>query len=296
MDKHITIMDGGMGRELERIGAPFRRPEWSALALMEAPEYVSQAHDSYINAGAEIIITNSYAVVPFHIGQDRFDKDGRHLINLSGKLARQCADKADRKILVAGSIPPAFGSYRADLYIEDQADDIYTPLIEEQNAYIDFWLAETISTTLEIKKIASLLEKNNKPLWVAYTVRDRQGSDMPPQLRSGETIEEAVQTSLSVNAETILFNCSQPEEMEPVLEIINKMNTNIPYGVYANAFGPITRDQNASSDDVIIRDDAGPEAYLKFAQKWKNQGATIIGGCCGIGPEHIKELAKLNNT
>ncbi len=67
--KKLTILDGGMGRELKRIGAPFSQPQWSAQALIESPEYVYQAHQSFINAGAEIIIANSYACVPFHLGE-----------------------------------------------------------------------------------------------------------------------------------------------------------------------------------------------------------------------------------
>ena len=68
----MMLLDGGMGRELNRMGAPFRQPEWSALALLEGPDFVRRAHLAFINAGAEIITTNSYAVVPFHIGDDRF--------------------------------------------------------------------------------------------------------------------------------------------------------------------------------------------------------------------------------
>ena len=61
----LRLLDGGMGRELMRIGAPFRQPEWSALALIEAPEFVLKAHQAFIEAGARIITTNSYALVPF---------------------------------------------------------------------------------------------------------------------------------------------------------------------------------------------------------------------------------------
>ena len=88
MDK-VTVLDGGMGRELKRMGAPFRQPEWSALALMEAPETVVAAHRAFIEAGAEVITTNSYAVVPFHIGEERFAEDGRGLAALSGTLTRR---------------------------------------------------------------------------------------------------------------------------------------------------------------------------------------------------------------
>ncbi len=64
----LTLLDGGTGRELARIGAPFRQPEWSALALIEAPAFVTQVHQRYVDAGADVITTNSYAIVPFHTG------------------------------------------------------------------------------------------------------------------------------------------------------------------------------------------------------------------------------------
>lgn len=64
----IVVLDGGMGRQLERSGAPFRQPEWSAWALMEAPHTVLEAHRAFIASGADVISSNSYALVPFHIG------------------------------------------------------------------------------------------------------------------------------------------------------------------------------------------------------------------------------------
>ena len=72
----ITILDGGTGRELMRMGAPFRQPEWSALALMEGPQFVTRVHQAFIEAGADAITTNSYAIVPFHIGAERFQQRG----------------------------------------------------------------------------------------------------------------------------------------------------------------------------------------------------------------------------
>ena len=94
-EKSKTILlDGGMGRQLARMGAPFRQPEWSALALMEAPATVAEAHGQFIAAGAEVITTNSYALVPFHIGEERFAKDGARLVDLCGRLAR-----ASRRLL-----------------------------------------------------------------------------------------------------------------------------------------------------------------------------------------------------
>ena len=91
--KDILILDGGMGRELARRGAPFRQPEWSALALTEAPEAVVQTHLDFIRAGSQVITANSYAVVPFHIG-NRFEHEAQTLADTAGKLAPRPPVKA----------------------------------------------------------------------------------------------------------------------------------------------------------------------------------------------------------
>jgi homocysteine S-methyltransferase len=295
MDKKILILDGGMGRQLEQMGAPFRQPEWSALALMEAPEFVTKAHQQFVEAGAEILTTNSYALVPFHIGEEKFSSDGKKLIKLAAQLARNAADSAPHKVTVAGSLPPVFGSYRPDWFKADEAEAVYIPLISEQEDYVDVWIAETISSLIEAQTVMKCLEGSDKPVWMSFTITDRDGKDIPPQLRSGESVKEAATEAIRLGVSAILFNCSQPEEMGPALRIIQKMQLDIPYGVYANAFPPIKKDRNASGAVTKLRDDTTPERYLEIAQKWRDLGATIIGGCCGIGPEHIQALTKLND-
>ena len=111
-----VILDGGMGRELQRRGAPFRQPEWSALALSEAPQAVEAVHAAYIDSGANVITSNSYAVVPFHIGEARFAQEGQALAALAGELARRAVQASGKAVQVAGSLPPLFGSYRPDLF------------------------------------------------------------------------------------------------------------------------------------------------------------------------------------
>jgi S-methylmethionine-dependent homocysteine/selenocysteine methylase len=140
----IIILDGGMGRELERRGAPFRQPEWSALAIVEAFEIVKEVHKDFIKSGAGVITTNSYALVPFHIGEERFHNQGRTLAATAGQIARAAVDETHANIRVAGSIPPLFGSYRADLYQPARASEIATPLIEGLIPYVDLWLLEII--------------------------------------------------------------------------------------------------------------------------------------------------------
>ena len=101
----MIILDGGLGHQLRAVGAPFRQPEWSALALMEAPQFVREVHDQFIAAGADVITTNSYAVVPFHIGEDRFEAQAGELLALAAKLASDAADAVSHKVYVAASVP-----------------------------------------------------------------------------------------------------------------------------------------------------------------------------------------------
>ena len=112
----LTILDGGMGRELKRMGAPFSQPLWSAQALIEAPQCVTQAHQAFINAGAEIITVNSYACVPFHLGETLYQAQGAALAQQAAVIAKKAAQNTNQNVLVAGSLPPAFGSYRADFF------------------------------------------------------------------------------------------------------------------------------------------------------------------------------------
>lgn len=102
----MKILDGGFGRELARRGAPFRQPEWSALALTEAPDIIKEVHLDFIRAGAEVITTNNYAVVPFHIGQDRFDKEVKDLVQVAINQAKLAVTESGQKVLIAGCLPP----------------------------------------------------------------------------------------------------------------------------------------------------------------------------------------------
>jgi len=293
--KTPLILDGGMGRELNRIGAPFRQPEWSALALIEGPEYVRRAHDAFIAAGADAITTNSYAVVPFHIGEERFRKDGRMLADRAGRIAREAADAAPRKVTVAGSLPPLFGSYRPDLFIEKEAAGIAEVLIAGLTPHVDVWLAETQGSIAEAAALRKALDDDKRPFWVSFTLEDGKPAT-PPRLRSQEPVEAAVRAALGWNAEALLFNCSQPEVMAAALDVARSTlggNSGMTLGVYANAFPP--QDEKEAEANVglsDIRADLDPPRYLKFVQDWLSRGAGIVGGCCGIGPEHIAAIRK----
>lgn len=289
----ITLLDGGMGRELLRMGAPFRQPEWSALSLMEAPELVRQAHQTFAAAGSDILTTSNYAVVPFHIGEERFSGTGAELTDLAGRLAREAASGFGCS--VAGSIPPLFGSYRPELFIADQAPALLKIIIDALSPHVDLWLAETVSSITEARAVAAALCEDDRPLWVSFTLLDGEGAEEGiPRLRSGEKVSSAVDSAIAFGAAAILFNCSRPEVMSPAIETVlsklKRCDLHLPIGVYANGFPTLQKEVQANADLHEIRRDLDPAGYLGFVDTWCRLGATIIGGCCGIGPEHIAAL------
>lgn len=286
----MKILDGGVGRELARRGAPFRQPEWSALALWEAPEIVKDVHLDFIQSGAEVITTNNYAVVPFHIGQERFDAEVRQLVQVAVDQAKQAVQESGRDVKIAGCLPPLFGSYRADLFQEDHVRELALPIIETLAGQVDFWLAETQSSLKEVEMVHNLLPKDGKAYWVSFTLQDVLQQDRA-YLRSGENLAQAVEVIRRIGAEAVLFNCCQPEVILQAIQEIKQLAPELTIGAYANAFPP--QDESATANDGLdeVRQDLDPTAYLSFAKQWQDAGASLIGGCCGITPTHIAELS-----
>lgn len=286
----ITLLDGGTGRELLRMGAPFRQPEWSALALMEAPLFVRRVHEAFIDAGADVIVTNSYAIVPFHIGAERFENDGFRLAALAGRLAREAADAGDGQVLTAGSLPPICGSYRAEWFDPVFARPILATLVEGLQPFVDHWQAETMSSIEEAELVREVIGRDAKPLWLSFTLRDDdEARFLEPQLRSGQLVADAVAAAMRLDAQAILFNCSQPEVMGAAVSIAAD-SASPRIGVYANAFAVLHKPAQANSELREIRSDLAPEGYLAWVNDWIDRGADIVGGCCGIGPEHIRAI------
>ncbi|OBZ94657.1 homocysteine methyltransferase [Pararhizobium polonicum] len=293
----IRILDGGMSRELLRLGAQLRQPEWSALALIDTPDIVLQVHREFIEAGADVVTTNSYALVPFHIGEERFSSQGPALIDLSGRLAREAADaQTDRKVLVAGSLPPIFGSYEPQLFDPTRVQEYLAVLVKGLVPHVDVWLGETLSLIAEGEAVRTATAGTGKPLWVSFTLADdpELGAGDEPKLRSGETVADAAAWAAGAGLRALLFNCSRPEVMAAAVatasSVFQDRGANIEIGVYANAFEGET-EGGANETLHATREDLTGDSYSRFACDWVAAGATLVGGCCGIGAEHIHRLA-----
>lgn len=293
----MTIIDGGMGKHLERSGAPFRQPEWSALALIEDPAAVTAAHDDFVAVGAEVIIANTYAVVPFHLGEERFVARGAELAELAGRLAREAANATDREVEVAGSLPPLFGSYEPEHFRPSDAPAAWDVLVAAQAPHVDLWIGETVSSIAEAEAIVAAVRRGAGPdrLWMSFTVPDDPpGAEV--RLRSGESVADAV-AAVGDDVEAVLFNCSPPEAIGVALghlhEALGANPRGIRTGAYANAFVP--KLEGYAANEVLLdrRDELTPERYQAIAAEWVAAGATIVGGCCQMFPEHIEALAAL---
>ena len=291
----MIILDGGLGRQLKAMGAPFRQPEWSALALMEGPDFVRIAHNQFIAAGADIITTNSYAIVPFHIGEDAFWSLAGELLDLAGQLARSAADAAPRPIQVAGGVPPMFGSYQPDKFFVRDAADMMGLFRQNLIPYVDFFMAETHSSIAEAQCFLDVFADCGKPMWLSLTIEDANPVAGQPMLRSGELLSDLLLSFGDNVPAAVLFNCSQPEVMDDAVRMVVAQfanQANPPQvGVLANAFSSMKEGYEGANESLHdLRVDITPQAYADFADQWAASGAGIIGGCCGISPEHLKVL------
>ena len=165
--------------------------------------------------------------------------------------------------------------------------------------YVDFWLAETLSLVAEARAAYEATKESGKAFWVAFTPDDSSASDSEKvALRSGETLEEAMTWAVQNGAEALLFNCARPEYMAYAIDAANSVSSKPtgsarpPLGVYANAFEPRSNGYAANADVAPTDDKLNVKVYSDFAAEWVAKGADIVGGCCGIGHEHVRELAR----
>jgi homocysteine S-methyltransferase len=256
---------------------------------MEAPELVGQVHSEFAAAGAQVLTTDSYALVPFHIGEERFFEHGEKLAADAGRLARNAAD-ATEQVVVAGSLPPLFGSYEPDKFQANLAPAYIDILVRGLSTYVDVWLGETLSLIAEAEVVVTATKKGNKPVWIAFTLNE--SDDGPPSLRSGELVQDAARWALQSGVKALLFNCCRPEVIDAAVRATKEIvGESVRIGAYANSFEPKPKMHQANKVVSGIREDLTPAQYGEYATRWIESGASIVGGCCGIGCEHIRQLA-----
>jgi len=279
-----------MGNELLARRSDLVSGLWSAQYLIDAPQLVKEIHLEYINAGADLITTNTYSTIPSYLSKKNVENRMPELIGLAGKLAREAADDSEKEIIVAGSLPPLEESYRPDLVIDaEEAIPIYEVLIKELTPFVDIFICETMSSIKEMQHVMEALNNldNKKPVWISWTLKE----DKKNRLRSGESIEEAFNASATVKPEAYLFNCTDPYAISEGIKVLKQL-TQKPIGGYPNVFN-VPDGWTLDNDIQVSVRDLSIEKFLEFAEEWRKLGASIIGGCCGIGPRFIKAISDI---
>ncbi len=284
----ITLLDGGMGQELlARTGAT-PTGLWATQVMMDHPEAVSSIHADYFAAGADIATTNTYAVLRDRLAVGGVEDQFEALHAQAMALANQ-ARSAHGSGKVAGSLGPLGWSYKAEFAPpSDIAAPLYAEIVALQDDHVDLFILETMCGVDQARGGLMGAAATDKPVWLAMSVDDEDGT----LLRSGEPLAEVLPLAADLGAAAVLLNCSRPEAVTQGLAVLQ--DGDLPFGAYANGFTSISdsfKEVHATTDRLEVRRDLGPEEYADFADAWADLGATIIGGCCEVGPAHIAELA-----
>ena len=298
--KKIRILDGGMGQELLARGLVSKGTLWSASALLDEKNHqlVIDTHLSFINAGADVIVTNTFTTRRIRMQQNQVG----HLFNFAnekaGELALKAKEISKKNILIAGGLPAQSDTYQADKREKNIIEKDFYDQATLINPYIDFFYLDVISSGKEIEIALNVIEKLNKPVLVGIHIK-KNG-----KLPSGETITEVVERYKNNNWLGLILACVSLEIIELTCSEIKKLN--VPFGFKANLwsveepfassiynkaeFNEIGKNPNISMGK---REDVNDKVFYEFAKKIMKEGATILGGCCETNSSHIKEISKL---
>ncbi|MDP6971998.1 MAG: homocysteine S-methyltransferase family protein, partial [Pseudomonadales bacterium] len=258
------------------------------------PDEVVAVHRENIEAGADVITTNSYGVIRGDLAKEGIESRFEELNRTAGKLARQAVGESGRPVQIAGSLPPLNGSYRPDLVLPF---DVIAPQYAEQAAaladYVDLFLCETMSHSIEARAAASAVSTMGKPFIVSFTLDDRE----PAVLRSGEALADAIAAVAEYQPVGIMVNCCPPERIGEAMQQLVGQGFEI-VGGYANVFTDVPNNWTLEGDQptatgLEMRRDLDAKHYAKFVERWLEAGANLVGGCCGTTVEHTIALRHL---
>ena len=295
--KKTRILDGGMGQELLARGMEPNGTLWSANALLEKKYHklLLDTHTDFIKAGAEVIVTNTFTLRRKRLRDNNVEDKFEYLNTKAGEIAKK-AKELNPHILIAGGLPPQDDTYVAD----DRAHDIIRSNFYDQakilNPFIDFFYFDVLSSVKEIKLAIESINSFKKPYLIGAHISE--GTKLP----SDESISDIINKIKHQNLLGLILSCVSPENYEKNLDEIKKLG--IPFGFKLNAFITTAHKKgtymkkylksNGNPTEFLgHRNDLTPEKMGQFAKKFKDAGATILGGCCETRPDHIKKMSIL---
>lgn len=283
-----VVIDGGLATQLEAKGCDIDNPLWSASIIESNPQAIVDAHRAYLDVGAEIVITASYQA------------NSTDLVSRSVDLARQAIDGflrdtggSGREPMVAASVGP-FGAtlgdgseYRGnyDIGTAELHDFHHSGLAWRDDCDVDLLACETIPSFDEATVLCDLLKDARHPAWISFSCRDEF------HISDGTPIAEAA--ALFRDHPRVLavgVNCTRPQFVAPLIGQLREAIPQKAIVVYPNSGEDYDAGSKSWSGTVTALDWAGA------AQQWVHAGATIVGGCCRTGPEHIRAISNELHT
>lgn len=295
--KKPILLDGGLATQLEAQGCDIGNSLWSASLLTSNTQAIVDASRAYLDAGAECIATASYQASRDGFASIGFsEREADELMLLSVELAKQARDefladnpKCEPIPLIAASIGP----YGAALHDGSEYTGIYDAGAEELRAFhagrlqlfdnsdADVLACETIPSVTEAEVLAGLLLECTTPAWVSFSCRDER------RISDGTPIEDAVILFRDHSAVLAVgVNCTSPQYMCSLIRRIRDVLPDKAILAYPNSGETYDVTNNSWSGTVSPLDCAAA------AEDWVSAGATLVGGCCRMGPEHIRAMAK----
>ena len=278
MNSKLLLLDGATGTELNRRGVDTGLPLWSANALTTDAglNVLRQVHLDYLNAGADIITTNTFRTNRRVLAGKGFSA---HELTLRAvATAREAVAEFGKPALVAGSLSSLEDCYRPDLVPPaDECLDEHSERIQHLvECGVDLLLIETMNSIREAVIAAKIATATGLSTWVTFVCNEKG------RILSGESLTRAAEILMPLGVKALGVNCMPAHTLaQPLTELRAICGENFPLVAYGN-IGYVDDEQG-----WINTDSTDPEGYLQHAQSWPAQ---IIGACCGSTPEHIRKL------
>ena len=295
--KKTRVLDGGMGQELLARGMEPNGTLWSANALLQDKyhQLLLDTHLDFIKSGAEVIVTTTFTTRKTRLRDNNVEDKFEYLNNKAGEIAQK-AKKIYPNILIAGGLPPQYLTYEADTRSENEIRDDFYDQAKILNPYVDFFYFDVLSSVREFKIAIECIKEFDKPYLIGAHISE--GTKLP----SGEKISEIITQIYHDKLLGIILSCISPENYDLNLKEIK--NLNIPFGFKLNGFiktnpkpnytGAFKKSTTGNPNEFLgQRKDLTPDKMAEFAKRFKEAGATILGGCCETRPSHIKAFSKL---
>ncbi len=281
--RSFVLLDGAVGTELEHLGYQTTLPLWSASATMEAPSLLQRVHESYCEAGADIITANTIRSSRHTFRKIGREAEARNYTKRALEIGRSAVLASGKEdVLVAGSIAPL-----EDCYDPSAMPDVSTVRLEyEYTAQLmlelkaDLCLIETMINRDEAMVISETMARYGIPYLISFTAGNNG------KLLDGSTLTDVIEAILPFQPDGVLLNCRQPSVLTTNLRRISAMKLDIPYGAYGN----VTGSAGGNTGMIWDRGEQTDVAYNMEVVKWIETGARIFGGCCGTTPDTINRL------